>query len=51
MEVFGIHPGLNAIPVVSGNVQADPEIQAILKDPQMNIVLMNIQEKPELIHE
>ncbi|PHJ25522.1 tetratricopeptide repeat domain containing protein [Cystoisospora suis] len=30
---------------------ADPEIQAILKDPQMNIVLMNIQEKPELIHE
>ncbi|PFH31152.1 tetratricopeptide repeat domain containing protein [Besnoitia besnoiti] len=30
---------------------ADPEIQAILKDPQMNIVLMNIQEKPDLIHE
>lgn len=30
---------------------ADPEIQSILKDPQMNIVLANIQEKPELIHE
>lgn len=32
-------------------LQADPEIQQILRDPQMSIVLQNAQENPAMLKE
>jgi len=33
------------------HAMADPEIQEILKDPQINIVLQNMQDDPSRINE
>lgn len=39
------------LPLPLGVSQADPEIQQILRDPQMSIVLQNAQENPAMLKE